>query len=53
MLCNVRTLVVQHQLCYGAHYIAIQLAVLEHQLYVQGVAWDPIGCYLATMSSDK
>ncbi|XP_065909488.1 chromatin assembly factor 1 subunit B-like [Dysidea avara] len=33
---------------------AIQLAVLsEHQLYVQGVAWDPIGCYLATLSSDK
>lgn len=43
-----------HSVPCACAYVAIQLAVLsEHQLYVQGVTWDPIGCYLATMSSDK
>ena len=27
--------------------------VAEHQLHVQGVAWDPLGAYLATQSSDR
>jgi chromatin assembly factor 1 subunit B len=26
--------------------------IKEHHHYVQGVAWDPLGVYLATASSD-
>ena len=35
-------------------WLLVQAAVLDaHQSYVKGIAWDPIGTYLASQSDDK
>ena len=35
------------------HAPVVQLRLENHQHYVQGVAWDPLGRYLCSQSNDR